>query len=805
MLYLTGDSPLGPKKKNTPMFKRLSIAENLNLILTSVFFIAAVILCGVLIALKFQSIRDQIIAKVEWSLRVDGVLPFAVYFGDREVSRRYLNDILEDEFVGYAAIVGARGQVLFDERVPGAYEGRSVAGDWGDSRAGLRAGRVEEVHFFGDDNFLDVEIPIYADIDAGAPPALKDYTGVLVRPGEGRSRLRVGYLQLGLALDAMKASLVPYAKNVFLGMLALWLAGSFALVILTTVMTNPLRRLTALVKEITVGNLDKPLRVRGTGEVRRLTAMLNLIIEELNKHKAQVDVDNKLLSMKVKERTEQLWRRNEELNSAVEQVTEAEKRLRYLAYYDGLTALPNRQLFIEQLSLLINLAQREHTTLALLFMDLDNFKRINDSLGHSIGDELLRKVASRLVSCLRKSDVLAKFNTNQSDMNLGISRLGGDEFTVLLNNISSEDNAAATAERILEAMKDSFHVEGHEITVTPSVGIAIAPRDASTVEELLKLADTAMYHAKKAGRNTFKFYSPVMDISNVERLQIETDLRRAVEREEMMLHYQPQVDARTGDIVGAEALVRWFHPQRGFIPPAQFIPLAEEMGLIVDLGAWILNEACRQAREIARMGLVLPKMSVNVSSLQFTSSFVGILKEAINSSGIDPSQLELELTESVIMNHAESVTDDLRQIKSLGVSISVDDFGTGYSSLNYLSRFPLDELKIDRSFIVELDSADAEGNSGLVVAIIAMAKSLNLRLVAEGVDSVDQFDFLRKRGVDRIQGYLFSKPLSLEEFILLMEDNPFPRQISRMSRQLEHEGLPPVHGEMKEPGYIAES
>jgi diguanylate cyclase (GGDEF)-like protein len=541
--------------------------------------------------------------------------------------------------------------------------------------------------------------------------------------------------------------------------------------------TAPLASLAQMAKDISAGKLDRKFRSSGAGEIRQIASMLNIVMAELNKYRSKMDTDHHLLSMKVDERTAQLSKRNKELYQAVKQVTQTKNRLRQLAYYDGLTALPNRQLFTEQTEFLLRVAAREERIIALLFIDLDNFKRINDSLGHSAGDKLLKEVASRLSRCVRDSDLLAKYT--DGDGKIGVSRLGGDEFTIVLSNIDSPDTAGKIAGRVLESLQTPMLINGHEVVVTPSIGIAIAPRDAETVDELLKLADTAMYHAKSSGRNNYRYYSSSMKSSGVGRLKLESELRRAVEKGELQLYYQPQVHTTSGKIIGAEALVRWNHPKHGLVPPRSFIPLAEEMGLIIELGAWTLLEASRQIKDFEKQGLILPKVAVNVSSLQFNASFTDLVANVLSDSGLEPKMLELELTEGVIMSNARASTNALVELKKLGVSLSVDDFGTGYSSLSYLSKFPLDELKIDRSFVTGFDKSVR--NASLISAIIAMGKSLKLNLVAEGVEQIGQYKFLREHKVDIIQGFLFSKAIPAEEFAILLRDNHFPDQIAKMT------------------------
>ena len=534
--------------------------------------------------------------------------------------------------------------------------------------------------------------------------------------------------------------------------------------------------------EVASGGLAKPVQVQGSSEIKEIATILNGIVSGLSSYKTRMDVDHQLLSMKVEERTSQLTRRNQELNQAVKEVTETKDRLRQMAYYDSLTTLPNRRLFTEQLDLLLRLAHRNDEMLGLLFIDLDNFKRINDSLGHRAGDLLLREVAARLSGCVRDSDVVAHYV--ESGPRIDVSRLGGDEFTVVLNQLQAADDAALVAQRLIDALVMPVVVEGHELVVTPSIGIAVSPRDAADVDGLLKAADTAMYHAKARGKNNYLFYSGDMDAAGVDRLQLEADIRKALEQEEFVLHYQPQVDTRTGAVVGAEALIRWEHPEKGMIPPFKFIPLVEEMGLIHQMGEWVLREACRQMQSFEARGVKLPKVAVNVSALQFNPAFIRSVQKILLETGLDPARLELELTEGVVMDDGKSTLQGLDELKELGVSLSIDDFGTGYSSLSYLSRFPLDELKIDRSFVIEFDKS--ENDASLVVAIIAMARSMSLRLVAEGVETLEQYRFLTRNGAHIIQGYLFSKPVPADELQPLLAPWHFMEQI----HQLEGAGMP---------------
>jgi len=445
---------------------------------------------------------------------------------------------------------------------------------------------------------------------------------------------------------------------------------------------------------------------------------------------------------------------------------EAELRMRQLAYYDSLTGLPNRQLFTEQLQLMLNMAEREEFNVAVLFIDLDNFKRINDSLGHTLGDSLLKEIGNRLVTCVRNSDLVSRYLKDNTE--ISVSRLGGDEFTVVLSHLDEAENAGVVAKRLIAALSRPIFLEGHEIVVTPSIGIAMAPLDGKDVESLLKQADSAMYCAKNSGKNNFQYYCSSMNAASIERLAWEAELRKALERGELELYYQPQIHLETGMPTSLEALIRWNHSERGLVGPQLFIPLAEEMGLIVPIGDWAIEQACLQLKNWQNQGLAVSKVAVNLSSVQFNQpGLLHTIERCLNESGLEPHCLELELTESILMKNAEATVDTLTQLKAMGCGLSVDDFGTGYSSLNYLNQFPLDILKIDKSFVIDVDN-DTH-NAGIVTAIVAMAKSLELNIVAEGVETEAQLEFLANIGVGIIQGFYFSRPLPANECEALLE------------------------------------
>ena len=443
----------------------------------------------------------------------------------------------------------------------------------------------------------------------------------------------------------------------------------------------------------------------------------------------------------------------------------SEREIHRLAYFDSLTGLPNRILFKDRVTQALAHASRYQSTLAVLFLDLDRFKVINDTLGHNVGDLLLKHVADRLADSIRHSDSIGRSVDNEDAHEL--ARLGGDEFTMLLTNLHDVQDAGKVARRMLEALAKPFSINGHEIFVTVSVGIAIFPADGDSVDTLLKNSDSAMYHAKEQGRNNFQFYSDVMNEAANERLALEAELRHATERGEFVVHYQPQVDLRTGRIIGAEALVRWLHPQRGLLSPSVFLSAAADTGLIRAIDEWVLLAACRQSLAWQRRGLVLPRVSINMSnSLFHGNTLLKAVEEILRETGLSPLCLELELTESIAMRNVDKSITMLQELKTMGVQLSIDDFGTGYSSLSYLQRLPIDTVKIDQSFIREILTKAQP--VPIVRAIIAMAHSLQLCVLAEGVEQEEQRTILLAEGCDQAQGYLFGRPIPAEEFAKLL-------------------------------------
>jgi diguanylate cyclase (GGDEF)-like protein/PAS domain S-box-containing protein len=443
-------------------------------------------------------------------------------------------------------------------------------------------------------------------------------------------------------------------------------------------------------------------------------------------------------------------------------------RMSHLASHDPLTDLPNRLLLADRLVRAIALAHRHQGRLAVLFLDIDRFKYINDSLGHILGDELLRAVGREVTLCVRSSDT--------------VSRHGGDEFVVVLSELEHAEDAAMGAQKIIAALARPHKLAGHELHITVSIGISVYPDDGGDAETLLQSADTALYHAKDQGRDGYQFFKPDLNVRAVERQSIEAGLHRALDRREFELFYQPQMNLKTGAIVGAEALIRWRHPDRGLVEPAQFVPIAEDCGLIKPIGRWVVHEACRQAQAWQDAGLPPIPVSVNISAVEFRSkgfleNIVDILKETC----LDPHYLEIELTESVLMAHVEATNSVLHALKTLGVRLAIDDFGTGWSSLSYLRHFPIDALKVDKSFVHEITSGSSA--APIVSAVISMGRSLKHRVIAEGVETQDQLAFLQAEDCGAGQGYYFSRPLVAHQFARVLETGT--TEVDSRSQRLE--------------------
>jgi diguanylate cyclase (GGDEF)-like protein len=519
--------------------------------------------------------------------------------------------------------------------------------------------------------------------------------------------------------------------------------------------TDPLLRLSAIARQVSTEK-NYSVRVIGKGgdELGNLITDFNTMLDEIQLRDNELREHRLKLEERVAKRTRELETVNTQLEIARQRAESVASAMEYHAHHDALTGLPNRMLLNDRITSELAHARRQQTNAALLFLDLDRFKIINDSLGHAVGDQLLRVIAHRLNDCVREEDTVA--------------RLGGDEFMVLLPRISGSADAGRIAKKIIDGLVDPITYNGHELHITTSIGISIFPYDGTDAETLIKHADISMYRAKELGRNKAVYYTAEMNAGSRKQLAMETNLRRAVEKNQLILFYQPKVDISSNMIVGFEALLRWKHPTMGFINPLEFIPVAEDSGLIVPIGEWVLNTAFTQLKQWHNAGFNDLTVSVNLSTAQLSRpDFEDVVGHALQKSGLDAASAELEITENMVMENIDIAVDMLEKLKYMGVSIAMDDFGTGYSSLSYLRRLPVDTVKIDKSFVREIP--DSTDDVTIAQAIIAMAQSLKLSLIVEGIENVRQLNFFKQLGVTIVQGYLFSRPAEAAEILKMLE------------------------------------
>lgn len=574
---------------------------------------------------------------------------------------------------------------------------------------------------------------------------------LLLEPVKRTDGVLLGHLYLEIALDdlymRMRDSLLGLTG---IGLLLLCFAWLFALR-LQRYVSQPLLHLASLSADVSKHD-DFSLRapVASDDEIGTLSRSFNHMLEVIGEREKAREVAVNALQDS-----------NDRLEMAV-------KELHILANFDALTDLPNRALCMDRISGALLRASREKTQIALIFLDLDHFKEVNDSLGHGVGDQLLKKAAERLQQCIRHEDTLA--------------RLGGDEFVLLLEELSDDLNVSAVLNKLMTEFSQAFKIADYVVSTTISMGIAIYPTDGRDVHTLMRNADTAMYKAKELGRNTYQFYQPEMNAKSLRRLSLATELREALQRDQLELYYQPMIDTVYGSVCAVEALLRWKHPIMGSISPVEFIPIAENTGLIVPIGHWVIEQAVKQYAQWQKQGVRAMRVAVNISAVQFRQvDLAEQILRVVNDYGVSPSALELELTESLLMRDVEGATSQLRKLKALGFTLVIDDFGTGYSSLSYLRRFPLDGLKIDRAFIAEVNRNPDD--TAITLAILSMARSLRLHVTAEGVETNEQYEFLTRHGCHEVQGFLFSPPVQVQHITpLLLEDSPeFPRLVSSKS------------------------
>jgi diguanylate cyclase (GGDEF)-like protein len=764
----------------------MTIAGKINVLFLTAALVLVLTLTGFTAYREYQVALDRAVNASLATLESRPDLQVAIY-------RRNASDLQEilAEFLDIPALVSANVRDGLGELLSRAEEVGAVTlqppfdmlrGDMSAGETGLSAfdakmqpmGTGLWTAWTNSDSPQYLTVPVFTAVNPGQQ-GLKAYDFFVapLNPGAKSSLRIIGYLELEISSGELLDAIGPIVSRLlYWGLLLVAICGT-AIALVTRRITRELSQLAQLADEVASGKLEKPVEINASGDIREIANVLNSVLGGFTDLKRETDVGQRLLNMKVDERTSQLSERDEKLSKAAEEISETRNRLQRVAYYDNLTALPNRRLFTEQLDLLLELNKRNGHTLALLFLNLDNFKRINDSLGHSAGDEVLLEVAKRLIVSLRDSDAVGHYV--ETVQKIEVSRLGSDEFTVVLNQLDKIESAGIVAQRLLAELEKPMMVEGQELVISLSIGVSTAPDDGGSAEELLKTAGIAMHHAKESVRDKFLFYVGNMDASGAGRLTLEADLRKAVERGELELHYQPQVNTLTGAIAGAEALLRWTHPEHGAVPPSQFIPLAEEIGVISELGEWVMAQACRQMKAFDELELTLPRVAINVSAFQFTRAFPERVREILEQHELPASRLELGLSENILVDDDRTASEVLRELRKLGVYLSVDDFGTSFAPLGYLSRYSLDELRIDRSFVLDCERDDSRAK--LVKAIIAMARSLELGIVAEGVETAEQYRFLIDNGADVMQGYLFSKPVPADELQAILAPWHFVQQL----------------------------
>lgn len=752
--------------------------------ITALFLVIAV-LAGAILADRSLS-REYAAAREDWANRTAAdaaakpELPLGVFSSDLKNLHRLMADFLGPARGDIAAIYNSSGSKLLQRDMEGLSTATlpsitQLRGSQHVSERMIRgfdsAGREIVLDprraLLGDPAVLHLTVPIFAPVNpAKSGLSRADFAEAIVSPKQNTSRVVMAYLHV-LQSERPLVTAALAATSEFLLQFALLMLGTAVLLYLALRrITAPLARLRAVAREVIEGETPEPLDINVRGATGEIVEGFNKLIEGVSSYQKEIEVDRRMLSLKVDESASKLSQRDEELSRATEEITEANQRLHRLAYYDSLTALPNKTLFAEQLRVLLPMSVRSGQPLALLFLSLNQFKRVNTTLGRRAADAVLTEVAKRLTGCLRSSDVVGQYD-DATGPRIDVSRMGGDEFSLVLNQLDDRDSARVVAQRVVDALRAPMEIEGHELIVTPSIGIAVAPDDGMEVDDLMRAASSAMHHAREKPAGGFEMYKKDMDTGGLDQIKLEADLRKAVERDQLRLHYQPQVDTVDGSIIAAEALLRWEHPEFGQVPPFRFISLAQDIGMMDELGDWVLREACRQLASFRSQNIELPRVAVNVARLQFGERFTGTLKSVLVESNLPAESIELGLSEEILIDNDTTTIRSLRELAEMGVYLAVDNFGTTHAPLTYLSEYPFNELKIDRSFVSGCDTRSS--NSNLVKAIVAMSSSLELRAVAEGVETEDEFRFLSGLGVRAMQGYFFSKPVPADELQKLLE------------------------------------
>jgi diguanylate cyclase (GGDEF)-like protein len=727
-----------------------------------------------------------LLEKLETGARRAPALQLAYYQRDEKMLTQFLADTSTESAILLASAYDNQGQTLASagDSQYGAATFEVVRAPFLTAQTGLLAVNAQQkqigitVWSALTDNsaLIHLSIPVFTTVD----PTLKNLAALdfLQTPSRSDNSLRViGYLHYTLSPAGLLASIQAQIGPVItvLGILSL-LVCILAVLIMRRV-AGPLARLVVLAENILAGNPPGDLDIGGGRDFKDMPRLLELTLGGVDKHKQEANIGAKLATLTAEERASQLSIRNEELHKAEAVISKAKRRLRQMTYYDSLTSLPNRRLLTEQLSLLLKLNARNNHSLGLLLINLDNFKRFNESIGRSASDQLLKEVGKRLGNCLRDSDLLAQ-SQKPGKNNIDISRLDGDEFVVVLNQLERPQKAELVAERMIEALKEPFHIGEHAPIVAASIGIALAPRNAQNVDNLLKAASSAMHHAQLSSRAFLTYHDGIAAADVSHPVSLGADLLKAMKSNQLDLLYQPQVDTVSGIVVGTEAVVSWNHPEFGHVEPNKIISTAEEIGCINELGDWVLMEACSQMKAFIVSGVKLPRATIKISSLQLGTAFVQRLKTILMDSGLPPEKLELGLPEAALMNKHNDIGETVTLLQATGIRLCVTDFGTSGAALNYLGQFSLNAIQLTQSFVADCDSRPESAR--LVVAMLAMAKALDLEVLTAGVETESQCQCLVDSGARIQQGDFFSKPVAAPELKPLLVPWHFMEQVQHI-------------------------
>lgn len=749
--------------------------------ITALFLLLVALIGGVLAIFvgqrEYTAVQTRLTQSIAAQVQGRPDLQYAIYGASERQLQQVLSEFAAKDSVATVAVYSSAGTQLAqrDSSGPSTHEfppfvslrsGASVTDDT--QRSVSQSGGIVPGGFLAalrGTNTVHLTTTILSALNpAEVGHTETDFVVAMTRRSARRSSVVLGYLHTVVAEDVLLKPALASVGQLMLRYLGLMLLASLLMYLVLRRMMTPLVQLKQVADSVAAGGRPEAISTRGGGEMGQIVQVFNKLVSSVDRVEKEVAVESKLLSLKVDESASKLSQRDEELSRATDQISEANERLHKLAYYDSLTALPNRTLFAEQLRLLLPLSVRSGNPVALLFLSLNQFDRINHSLGRRAADTVLTEVAKRLTGTLRSSDLVGHYTG--SGPRIDVSRLGGDEFSLVLNHLAGPGAASSVARRVAEVLSAPMEIEGHELVVRASIGIAISPDDGDEVDALMRAASTAMQLAKERPKGGFELYKQEMDAGGLDQIKLESELRKAVEREQLILHYQPQVDTVDGSIIAAEALLRWEHPEFGLVPPFRFIGLAQDIGMMDELGNWVVAEACRQLVEFREQGLELPRVVINVSRLQFGEEFTEHLKLVLRESGLPAESIELGLSEEILVDNDTVTIRSLRELAELGIYLSVDNFGTTHAPLSYIAEYPFNELKIDRSFVSGCDKRSS--NASLIRAIIAMSSSLNFRLVAEGVETTEEFEFLLESGVRAMQGYFFSKPVPAQDLKKLL-------------------------------------